>query len=615
MVDIHFINSSNPALAALNDILNAAGSSFLAPYDTSTQPPSGTALNAETLLQFQLPGGASLQGYSEPSAAKSISSSINSLMACLAPFVSAYTMLLPIMGVIRGILEVICALMNPFAVIAAVERLIAKWIPPFIALFPPFAGVLMIMNIIKVILAIVFFVVTVIIPMIELIKHNVIALEQSFGSDGNPQQQAAIKHKLTVILADILNQIGLFSVIQPILDLVMNILKLAGGIPCGSGDSTCCNDTVCPPVLKNPPTGTGLLYASPYSDAPVGFAWKLLPTTGYLLLPELAPFVQNLSSQLNAQLDKPVNIAVPAGQTGDSANFDVQISGMRGGSNTVTVPLADLNGITMTLINGGLAPLGGMVNYTIVPNWPMLIAQNLVSMGCLPTISTAIANMSSVYDGVQNPALVNHPELNIPHAAMIGELDGYLNDLSGCVDCVVNHLPPYDDCIDCMNNAENNIVGLMNNYAALLKGVMNTTLGDIALGTLSVDKTIVKADDVDVAVISVTPVDIAGNAIAQNLPSGVGIAVEIHTTFGVLSDQQTNNATGVTTATLRSPFPGVADITALVSSKPTEPALIQVTFVSDAVLPARRKLSKQNPETASAPTTGGPDRQPGGTRG
>lgn len=467
MVDIHFINSSNPALVALNEVLNVAGNNFIAPYDTSAQPPTGTSLNADTLLQFQLPGGASLQGYAEPSTAKSISASINSLMACLAPFVSSYMMLLPIMGVIRGLLEVICALMNPFAVIAAVERLFAKWIPPFIALFPPFAGVLLILNIIKIILAIVFFVLTVIIPMIELIKHNVTVLTSAFGPNGNAQQQNAAKTKLLSLVADIINQIGLFSVIQPILDLVFSILKLAAGIPCQGGDSTCCNNDVCPPVLKNMPTGTGLLYASPYSDAPIGYAWKLLTLTGNSLLPELAPLVQDFTSQLNAQLDNPVNESVPAGQTGDSANFDVQISGMRGNANIITVPLAELNGDTLTLINGGLANLGGIVKYTIVPNWTMLIARNIISMGCSPTIATAITNLN-LYSAVENPAIVTHPELDITgsQALMLSRLDGYINNLKDAVNCVVDNLPPYDTCVDDLNNVENNIVNLMNNHAS-----------------------------------------------------------------------------------------------------------------------------------------------------
>ena len=638
MVDIHFIHDPT-VLTVIQTILDSAGPNFQVPFDTSVQPPNGASLNADALLQFQLPAGASLQGYAEPATLKSIGAAINSLMGCLAPLVSAYMLILPILGVIRGILEVLCALMNPFSVYSAVRRLFRKWLPPLMALMPPFAGVIFILNLIKIILSIVFYILTVIVPTIELIKYNIEILGAAFGVDGNAQKQAAGKNKLLAILADILNQIGLFSVIQPILDLVYAILKMSGGRPChrrkklGPGeteDETCCDDNVCPPVLSNMPTGTGLLYMSPYSDAPVGFAWKLLTLTGNSLLSDIIPMMQNMSAQLNAQIDTPISEAVPAGQTGDSANFDVQISGRRGNANSISVPLVDVDGNTLTLINGGLNGLGGVVNYTIVPNWEMLTARNIVGLGCTPDIASDISDFGNTYSNAEDPALVAHPELDITgaQATVKNSLDGYINDISSIVNSVAasSSVPPYDAYISALTNVENNIVGLLSNYVNYLKDVMNTTLSNIAdplQSTLAVDKNVVKADNIDKATISITVMDTANNLIAKNLPTGVGINVKIFTTFGNLINQLTDSSTGITTAELISPYPGTANITAMVNSQyiveningVNTTTQLQVLFVGDAVLPARRVISKQRLDVSPSSTMNGTDRQPGGNHG
>ena len=60
------------------------------------------------------------------------------MLGLLSPAISAYALLLPVLGVIRGIIEILCCLMNPFCIIPAIIRLFVKWIPPFISLFPPF---------------------------------------------------------------------------------------------------------------------------------------------------------------------------------------------------------------------------------------------------------------------------------------------------------------------------------------------------------------------------------------------------------------------------------------------------------------------------------------------
>jgi len=231
MAEFHFIQDQT-TLSIIQAILDLAGPNFNAPYDSGQQPTDASAKNQDQLIQYQLPGGTSLQGYSEPSMTESMGSAINSMLAVLAPFMSAYGMILPILGIIKGIIEVLCALMNPFSVTKAVIRLFKKWIPPFISLFPPLAGVIIILSTIKAILAIIFYVLTVLVPTIQLIIFNIKTLANAFDADSNEQKRQAGRDKLTSLIQELLNQLGVFSSISPLLDIILLIIQLVSGFPC-----------------------------------------------------------------------------------------------------------------------------------------------------------------------------------------------------------------------------------------------------------------------------------------------------------------------------------------------------------------------------------------------
>jgi len=194
---INFIDPNSPVAAVLDGILSAAGPNFSAPYDAGTQQHNIIAANNDALINFQMPAGASFQGHQDPGVGRSIGASINNMLGLLAPAISAYALILPILGVIRGIIEVICALINPFAFIRAVKRLFKKWLPPFLSLFPAIAGIIIILSTIKAILAIIFYIMTEVIPAIQLIIDNIKGLELLFQNQGdfNTAQEDATKEK------------------------------------------------------------------------------------------------------------------------------------------------------------------------------------------------------------------------------------------------------------------------------------------------------------------------------------------------------------------------------------------------------------------------------------
>jgi len=174
-MNIDFIKDPT-ILAALEEILDIAGPNYNLPFDSDAQPSDGVERNDESLTQYDAPGGTTLKSVQPPAANPSMGSVISSVLTVLSPILTAYGLLLPILGIIKAIIEVLCCLMNPFCVIGAVKRMFEKYIPPFISLFPPSAGIIIMKSTIKLILAVVYQVMTEVIPTIQHIITLVEAL-------------------------------------------------------------------------------------------------------------------------------------------------------------------------------------------------------------------------------------------------------------------------------------------------------------------------------------------------------------------------------------------------------------------------------------------------------
>ena len=290
---IEFIDPDSEAAGILNAILEVAGSNFSLPYDASKQPHDVAEANSDILVQYQFPGGSQIEGHANPAAGGDMGSVINSLIALLAPAVSGYALLLPVLGIIRGIIEILCCIPNPFCLIPAVIRLFVKWLPPFVSLFPPAAGIIILISTMKAIMALIFYILTEIVPTVELMitsmKDLIAFLENP--EDLTQAQIDSVKQKLTKLLEMLIQKVGILKVFKPLLELIFLILKLVAGYPCIPGnsdesnaslgslgvsrtdlelinDSSCCGD-LCPPILSirsEAPRGTGILLPSFFGD-------------------------------------------------------------------------------------------------------------------------------------------------------------------------------------------------------------------------------------------------------------------------------------------------------------------------------------------------------------
>jgi len=633
----HFVDPTSTTAFVLNTILELAGPNFIGPYNASAQPFDTVAANAESLLQFNLPGGAFLSGSTNPGLGGNIGAAINSVLSSLGPVVSAYAFILPILGVIRGILEVICALMNPFAVVRAVIRLFKKWLPPFIAMFPAIAGIILILSIIKLIIAIVFFFMTEIYPVLELIRQNILLLRRALTSpdDLNESQLDAVKLKLTKVLETLLQKLGILSVFLPLIELVFTILGLASGFPCKGGntdvvsavgptlsvnpesDSPCC-DELCPDELLNPPSGKGTVTEREYENCGAGFVWKL--STGNNDVASLEQYQQNTEDQSKCVTDGGLKYAKHPGGSGSRSTIKVKLTNKRGSS--AIFPVLLISGTDVMFVDSGQigsAFLGSGIDYEIKPDYDMLLAEGIISVNCHPDVSAAADAVSDNFN-LGDSVLNNNPEVG----GVLEDAKSYQEDVFGELDRVDEAIKNigqlgaddagdeldedvakiFDDALNNIESAGENILNASTSFVSSLNGILDVVINRNTKGNaslLTVDKSIVKADAKDFATISVVVRNVGGSLLLRSVPDAVNVDVQINTDVGEISEQQLDTSTGVITATIKSAEIGAANITASVNGEPIavfdgedETEVVRVVnFVSDAVLPTRRVLTKK----------------------
>jgi hypothetical protein len=206
-------------------------------------------------LQFLIPPGA-LKPQLNPNFGKDIFDGIMKMLDQFMPFLMLYKFFLPILNIIICIIEVLCALMNPFALISAINRLFSQCIPEFLNLFPIFALIIMIVSLLLLIVALIEYVTAQILKLVQAILRNIAALNNAFQS-GDSNGVLAIAQKLGALLCVFQNLFVLFSLFNIIIDIVKDILNLAFAIPpCQSGDSgdinSCCTPETCPTIVQGP---------------------------------------------------------------------------------------------------------------------------------------------------------------------------------------------------------------------------------------------------------------------------------------------------------------------------------------------------------------------------
>ena len=181
------------------------------------------------------------------------------LLDSFTPVLSLYTFFLPILELLLCIIEILCALTNPFALAIAIERLMLICIPDFLKLFPFLALIIMIISLLLLILALIIYLIERVLALIELIIHNIVILIKA-ASRQDGDSILAITKKLGDLLCFLQNLFVIFALIATIINLIKSIFSLVFKLPPCSpnngGGSSCCSPDFCPAFISNNQTIT-----------------------------------------------------------------------------------------------------------------------------------------------------------------------------------------------------------------------------------------------------------------------------------------------------------------------------------------------------------------------
>lgn len=176
---------------------------------------------------------------------------IADLLGQLAPFLSFYNFIMAALNLIICIIEVLCAIPNPFAVASKLKKLFAECLPPFINLFPWLALIAMILALLLLILALIIYIIETIIAIIkELIQNLILLGDVQALQDGTAA--LAIAQKIASLLCLIENILSVLLAIAAILAVIQALMAFAGASVCSDEDTEgCCPPEICPSFIKD----------------------------------------------------------------------------------------------------------------------------------------------------------------------------------------------------------------------------------------------------------------------------------------------------------------------------------------------------------------------------
>ena len=162
-----------------------------------------------------------------------------------------YKFIIPIIKIIVCIIEVICSLLNPFALPGAIGKLFNECIPEFLALIPVLALPIMVFSMLKMVKEFVGYLSAQVLRLYNAISNNLKAYAKAVDQ-GEEDSLMSIAKKLSNLFCSFQNLFVGFSVIGSVIKVFQDMFKTLVSFPCGSG-SDCCTTDFCPGFLANSP--------------------------------------------------------------------------------------------------------------------------------------------------------------------------------------------------------------------------------------------------------------------------------------------------------------------------------------------------------------------------
>lgn len=189
---------------------------------------------------------------------------IANLLTQIAPFLSFYNFIMALLNLIICIIEVICALTNPFKLGPAIVKLFKECLPPFMLMFPWMALIAIIIALLLLILALVEYLIAAVAAIIAEIIRNIKILSSALSFQDANVTLAAIQ-KLAELICLIQNIMAILLALSAVMAIIQALSLIGGGLVCDDGNGGCCTPDVCPDFIKNSPiqSSTGqMIYSS-----------------------------------------------------------------------------------------------------------------------------------------------------------------------------------------------------------------------------------------------------------------------------------------------------------------------------------------------------------------
>jgi hypothetical protein len=191
--------------------------------------------------------GAQIRPITLPSSTINLGDIIAGHASALSTFTAMYSAITVILKMISCIIDVLCSITNPFALVAAMVKLFGTCLPDFLLLFPQLALPAIIICMLKIVLAILEYVMSVLAPLFADIFKNISDLVNAFTT-GNQDSVDSISFKIAALVKEILNSTGILAVLGGLYVMVQSLIKAAIALPCSGACSGCgdtqCNDTI-----------------------------------------------------------------------------------------------------------------------------------------------------------------------------------------------------------------------------------------------------------------------------------------------------------------------------------------------------------------------------------
>lgn len=224
------------------------------PLSGITLPNIGSVLDLINQFTAILPGGSLKPNLDDTT--NSILTAIMSLFNQLAPYLSIYNFFQAAFKMILCVLEILCAIPNPFKMFRAMRKLFKQCLPNFLSLFPFLALLSMILAILLLIVALIEYIIATAEALIKDLLANIETLANGLSLQDDDAVSATAR-KIAQLLCLMENLFAVLIAVGAVISIIQALANISGSSACGGGGApstdseSCCSEDVCPPFIHD----------------------------------------------------------------------------------------------------------------------------------------------------------------------------------------------------------------------------------------------------------------------------------------------------------------------------------------------------------------------------